>query len=95
MNTSEWIQVYGGDLQVALFFGLFILLAVVERLIPRRPGDLVRRGRWPANIGAAVIDPSGPVVGQSASSTKSLLAPIWIFGSQLAMFDVPVRHYVK
>jgi sterol desaturase/sphingolipid hydroxylase (fatty acid hydroxylase superfamily) len=51
MSTSEWIQVYGGDLQVALFFGLFILFAVSERLIPSRPGGLERRGRWPANLG--------------------------------------------
>lgn len=56
MSTSEWIQVYGGDLQVALFFSLFILLAVAERLIPRRPGDLERRGRWPANIGLTVLN---------------------------------------
>ncbi len=56
MSTSQWIQVYGGDLQVALFFGLFLLFAVVERLIPRRPGDLVRRGRWPANIGLTVLN---------------------------------------
>ena len=56
MSTSEWIQVYGGDLQVALFFGLFILLAVAERLIPNRPGGLARRGRWPANIGLTVLN---------------------------------------
>jgi sterol desaturase/sphingolipid hydroxylase (fatty acid hydroxylase superfamily) len=56
MNTSEWIQVYGGDLQVALFFGLFILLAVAERLIPCRRDGLVRRWRWPANIGLTVLN---------------------------------------
>lgn len=56
MSTSEWIQVYGGDLQVALFFGLFILLAVAERLIPKRPGGLGRRGRWPTNVGLTVLN---------------------------------------
>ena len=56
MSTSEWIQVYGGDLQVALFFGLFMLLAVAERLRPSRPGGLERRGRWPANIGLTVLN---------------------------------------
>ena len=56
MSTSEWIYTYGADLQVALFFGLFVLFAVAERLIPRRTGDLERRGRWPANIGFTVLN---------------------------------------
>jgi sterol desaturase/sphingolipid hydroxylase (fatty acid hydroxylase superfamily) len=56
MSTSEWIQNYGGDLQVALFFGLIMLLAVAERLFPGRPGGLERRGRWPANIGLTVLN---------------------------------------
>ncbi len=56
MKTSEWIQVYGGDLQVALFFILFMLFAVAERQIPSRPGGLERRGRWPANIGLTVLN---------------------------------------
>ena len=56
MSTSEWIQVYGGNLQVALFFGLFMLLAVAERLIPGCPGGLARGGRWPANIGLTVLN---------------------------------------
>jgi sterol desaturase/sphingolipid hydroxylase (fatty acid hydroxylase superfamily) len=33
-----------------LFFGLLAILAVAERLWPRRPGAMERRSRWPANL---------------------------------------------
>jgi sterol desaturase/sphingolipid hydroxylase (fatty acid hydroxylase superfamily) len=49
-QASDWILAHGADLQVALFFGLLAILAVVERLWPRRPGAMERRSRWPANL---------------------------------------------
>ena len=49
-HVSDWILAHGADLQVALFFALLAILAVVERLWPRRPGSMERRSRWPANF---------------------------------------------
>jgi sterol desaturase/sphingolipid hydroxylase (fatty acid hydroxylase superfamily) len=56
MNLSEWLLANGGDLQIAVFFGLFVLLAGAERLVPRRTGHPQRRVRWPANIGLTALN---------------------------------------
>jgi sterol desaturase/sphingolipid hydroxylase (fatty acid hydroxylase superfamily) len=50
MTFPQWILAHGDDLQVVLFFSLLGVLAVAERLVPRRPGLLDRRTRWPANL---------------------------------------------
>ena len=50
MHLSDWILAHGESLQFALFFGLLALLVVGERLVPRRPGPLDRRTRWPTNL---------------------------------------------
>jgi sterol desaturase/sphingolipid hydroxylase (fatty acid hydroxylase superfamily) len=56
MNLSEWLLANGGDLQFGLFFGLFALLASVERFVPRRPAFANRRARWSANIGMTALN---------------------------------------
>lgn len=50
MNFPDWIQQYGNNLQLAAFLGLFAVLAVLERLIPRRPRSPDHRARWGANL---------------------------------------------
>ena len=49
MTISEWILANGDDLQFVLFFSILIVLAVAERLAPRRTGSMDRRVRWTAN----------------------------------------------
>lgn len=43
-------------IRLAVFLGLFTLLACVEVLIPRRTRDLKRTSRWFTNIGLIIID---------------------------------------
>jgi sterol desaturase/sphingolipid hydroxylase (fatty acid hydroxylase superfamily) len=50
MKISDWILAHGESLQFVLFFGLLALLVAGERLVPRRPGPLDRRTRWPTNL---------------------------------------------
>ena len=50
MNFSNWILANGGNLQITLFFSLLFVLAVAERLVPRRPGSMERAMRWPVNF---------------------------------------------
>jgi sterol desaturase/sphingolipid hydroxylase (fatty acid hydroxylase superfamily) len=50
MRFGEWILANGESLQVSLFFSLLVLLAVAERLLPRRPGPMHRAVRWRANF---------------------------------------------
>jgi len=58
MSFSDWIIANGEDLQFLVFFGLLPLLLGLERLIPRRPGPMHRKQRWPANFsltGASIL----------------------------------------
>jgi sterol desaturase/sphingolipid hydroxylase (fatty acid hydroxylase superfamily) len=44
------------SLRLAIFFGLLIGMALWEVAAPRRPATLGRKGRWPANLGIAILD---------------------------------------
>ena len=50
MKFSDWILTNGGNLQVSIFFSLLVLLAVAERLFPKRQGPMDRPRRWTANL---------------------------------------------
>lgn len=54
--ASRWLLTHGGDLQVIGFFGLLAALALVERILPRRPASAERRARWRANFGLTAIN---------------------------------------
>jgi sterol desaturase/sphingolipid hydroxylase (fatty acid hydroxylase superfamily) len=43
-------------LRLSVFFGLLIGMAAWEIAAPRRPATLGRKGRWPANLGIAILD---------------------------------------
>ena len=50
MNFSDWILTNGDNIQVSIFFSLLVLLAVAERLFPKRQGSTDRPRRWTANL---------------------------------------------
>jgi len=55
MTVSTWLTAHGEDLQVLLFFGGLAVLAVAERLAPRRAtGD--RRRRWLTNYALTALN---------------------------------------
>jgi sterol desaturase/sphingolipid hydroxylase (fatty acid hydroxylase superfamily) len=43
-------------LRLAIFFGVLIVMALWEVAAPRRAATLGRKGRWPSNIGIAILD---------------------------------------
>ncbi len=43
-------------IRLAVFLGLFVLLALAEVLLPRRKRDIKRKARWFTNIGLIIID---------------------------------------
>jgi len=47
---------YEASLRLSVFFGLLIGMALWEVAAPRRPATLGRKGRWPANLGIAILD---------------------------------------
>ena len=56
MSFAAWIQQHGETLQVALFFGLFVALGILERLRPRRPGSTNQKQRWATNLGLTLLN---------------------------------------
>jgi sterol desaturase/sphingolipid hydroxylase (fatty acid hydroxylase superfamily) len=53
---EEWIIENANDLQVGLFFGLFIVFAVVEFVAPGRPRPESQRRRWFANLALSALN---------------------------------------
>ena len=50
MGVAEWIMENGESLQVLLLVPLFVLLIGLERVFPRRTGEMDRKSRWPTNL---------------------------------------------
>jgi len=73
MHFSTWILANGDDLQVALFFSLLLILAVAERLAPRRPGRLDRAIRWPTNFFLTLVN----LLAMSALPVSFITAALW------------------
>lgn len=53
---ESWIMEYAGDLQVALFFCLLAILALLEYFLPKRPGPMARKRRWRTNLFLTTIN---------------------------------------
>ena len=56
MNFPEWIQQYGDNLQLTVFFGFFITLALLERLISRRARSPNNLARWGGNLRLTIVN---------------------------------------
>lgn len=73
MTFSEWVLVNGEMLQFVLFFAALLLLAVAERLVPRRTGPMDRWIRWPTNYLLTFVN----VVALGALPTSFIGAAFW------------------
>ena len=73
MSFSAWMLTNGDNLQFVLFFSLLLVLAVAERLAPRRPGPLDRSIRWPTNFFLTVVN----LVAMSALPVSFISAALW------------------
>src|SRR5262245_48639555 len=56
MTVSTWLSAHGEDAQVAVFFALLALLAIAERLAPRRAASADRRRRWLTNYALTALN---------------------------------------
>ena len=73
MNILAWILTNGDTLQVVLFFSLLAVLAVAERMAPRRRGSLDRWRRWPTNYFLTLIN----LMAMGALPVSFVGAAIW------------------
>src|ERR1700675_1085541 len=73
MSVSSWILANGDNLQFILFFSLLLVLAVAERLAPRRPGTLDRAIRWPTNFFLTAVN----IVAMGALPISFIGAALW------------------
>jgi sterol desaturase/sphingolipid hydroxylase (fatty acid hydroxylase superfamily) len=83
MSRPDWILAHGDDLQVALFFALFAALAVVERLLPRRPGPMDRKTRWPANLFLTFVN----LMALGALPVSLVSAAVWARANGLGLLN--------
>src|SRR5262245_50881239 len=73
MHISAWILTNGNPLQCVLFFSLLAVLAVAERMAPRRRGSLDRWLRWPTNYFLTLIN----LIAMGALPVSFVGAAIW------------------
>jgi sterol desaturase/sphingolipid hydroxylase (fatty acid hydroxylase superfamily) len=73
MNIPSWVLAHGDDSQVVLFFSLLLVLALAERLAPRRPGGLDRAVRRPTNFFLTVVN----LMAMSALPVSFVSAALW------------------
>ena len=73
MSFPDWILENGDSLQFVLFFALLPVLAIVERLVPRRRGRMDRAIRWPTNFFLTAIS----IVAMGALPVSFVSAALW------------------
>ncbi len=73
MTFSEWILTNGENLQFILFFAALPVLAIAERLAPRRTGPMDRWVRWPTNYFLTFVN----VLALSALPISFIGAAFW------------------
>ena len=56
MEISEFIVSKEATIRMAFFVGIFVVVALVELAVPRRPLTTSKTGRWFANIGIVIIN---------------------------------------
>src|SRR5262249_50925312 len=84
MNFSDWIMENGESLQVSVFFSLLMLLALAERVIPRRSGSMERRSRWPTNLLFTLLN----FVALSVLPVSFITAAFWGAENGLGLLNV-------
>jgi sterol desaturase/sphingolipid hydroxylase (fatty acid hydroxylase superfamily) len=92
MEISEFIVSHEATIRMTFFVGIFVIVALIELAVPRRPLTTSKAGRWFANIGIVIINtvvlrllvPAGGVgisvwVGRQGWGVFNYLDwPIWI-----------------
>lgn len=52
----EWIVAHEPSIRAAFFVGVLVVMAVLERMLPRRPWSAKRGMRWVSNLGIVVLN---------------------------------------
>jgi len=56
MEISEFIVSHEATIRMTFFVGIFVIVALIELAVPRRPLTTSKAGRWFANIGIVIIN---------------------------------------
>jgi sterol desaturase/sphingolipid hydroxylase (fatty acid hydroxylase superfamily) len=56
MEISEFIVSHEATIRMTFFVGIFVIVALIELAVPRRPLTTSKAGRWFANIGIVTIN---------------------------------------
>jgi len=83
MTFSDWILIHGERLQFVVFFGLLFVLAFAEWWVPRRPGPMDRRVRWPVNCLLTFVN----VAAMGVLPVSFIGAALWAQGRGWGLFN--------
>ena len=56
MNTSQSILAYETPIRLGFFFGVFLVMALLEMVLPRRKLSIPKTRRWGSNLGIVVLN---------------------------------------
>jgi sterol desaturase/sphingolipid hydroxylase (fatty acid hydroxylase superfamily) len=83
MDFSSLMMERGESLQYALFFGILPVLALLERVWPRRMAQPDRRRRWTTNLGMTATN----VVALGFLPISFIGAALWAESMQIGLFN--------
>ncbi len=81
---SDFIINNEGAIRLAFFIGIFLMVAIVEVIIPRRPLTTSKATRWFGNIGIIVIN---TIVVRLLFSSGAVGVAIWVGGQGWGMLN--------
>lgn len=104
MNTTQWMMAHEKEIRLGFFLSVFLIMATLEMIVPRRPLSIPRARRWGSNIGIVVLNtillrllfPAAAVgVALFAESNQLGLFNIWAVPMPLAvLLSVPALDLV-
>jgi sterol desaturase/sphingolipid hydroxylase (fatty acid hydroxylase superfamily) len=81
---THWLESDGPSWRLLIWLGTFLLMAGLERALPRRSEPLRRSQRWPTNIGLVVISSGAAAL----LPFTAMIVAFWAQRQQLGLFNL-------
>lgn len=90
---TNFVLTHEATIRIAFFAGIFVIVAVIELLVPRRPVETSRASRWFGNIGIVIIN---TVLLRLLFPTAAVGVAVWVEHQGWGMFhNVQSPYWLK